>query len=193
MQMLKGHEKLGFRLNSRLPITLPILHRILASAVHFCHSQYDIVLFQAMCSLAFFGCRRVGEITLTTSKGGGSPFQIHQLTQSVAENQKVVALKCTFLDFKCSLRLSLSQKVIPGPLFVLGDGSPVSIAAFTEKLSMAIKYCGFEPSRYKGHSFRIGAASHAADAGMSDAQIRALERWKSNAFQKYIRIPSISS
>ena len=58
---------------------------------------------------------------------------------------------------------------------------------------MAIKYCGLDPSRYKGHSFRIGAASCAVDAGMSDAQIRALGRRGSNAFQKYIRIPSLSS
>ena len=207
MQMLRGYGKLGFRLDSRLPITLPILHRILPSAVHFCHSQYDIVLFQSMCSLAFFGCMRVGEITLTTSKGGGSPFQIRQLTQLVDENQKVVALKCTFLDFKhnynqCPFSLVIGREIhlcsvqvlldylsrrgySPGPLFILGDGSPVSRAAFTEKLSMASKYCGLYPSQYKGHSFRIGAASHAADAGMSNAQIRALGRW-SNAFQKYI-------
>lgn len=131
------------------------------------------------------------------------------------ENQKVVALKCTFLDFKHNYNQRLFSLVIgrqgqfcqvqfllgylslrgygPGPLFILGDGSPVSRAAFTEKLSMAITYCGLDPSRYKGHSFRIGAASHAADAGMSDAQIRALGRWKSNAYQKYIRIPSLSS
>ena len=124
------------------------------------------------------------------------------------ENQKVVALKCTFLDFKhnynqcpfslsdwssnpflpgtSSLRYLSHRGNSPGPLFILGDGSPVSRAAFTEKLSIAIKYCGLDPSRYKGHSFCIGAASHAADAGMSDAQIRALGRWKSNAFQKYI-------
>ena len=63
----------------------------------------------------------------------------------------------------------------------------------TFRLSLAIKYCGLDPSRYKGHSFRIGAASLAADAGMSDAQIRALGRWQSNAFHKYIRIPSITS
>ena len=158
---------------------------------------------------------RVGKITLTTSTGGGSPFQICQLTQLVDENQKVVALKCTFSDFKhnynqrpfslvigrqihfCPVQVLLDylsrRGYSPGPLFISGDGSLVSRAAFTEKLSMAIKYCGLDPSRYKGHSFRIGAASHAADAGMSDAQIRALGRWKSNAFQKYIRIPSISS
>jgi len=32
----------------------------------------------------------------------------------------------------------------------------------------------------------------AADQGMFDAQIRALGRWKSNAFLKYIRIPSLT-
>ena len=45
----------------------------------------------------------------------------------------------------------------------------------------------------KGHSFRIGAASFAADKGLSDAQVRALGRWKSNTFLKYIRLPSLSS
>lgn len=58
---------------------------------------------------------------------------------------------------------------------------------------MAIVLCGQTPYRYKGHSFRIGAASHAADRGLSDAQIRALGRWKSNAFQRYIRVPRLVS
>ena len=53
--------------------------------------------------------------------------------------------------------------------------------------------CGLDPSRYKGHSFRIGAASYAADRGFSDAQIRMLGRWKSNAFLCYIRAPSLLS
>jgi len=58
---------------------------------------------------------------------------------------------------------------------------------------MAIKYCALDPSRYKGHSFRIGAASYPADAAMSDSQIRALGHWKSDAFHKYIRMPSLST
>ena len=33
--------------------------------------------------------------------------------------------------------------------------------------------------------------SHAAERGLSDAQIRALGRWKSNAFQRYVRVPSL--
>lgn len=215
VQMLKGYGKLGSRLDSRLPITLPILHRILESSVQFCHTPYDSCLFQAMCSLAFFACMRVGELTLTTTRERGSLIQLHQLTQLVDANQVVIALKFTFLDFKhnsnqrpfsvvinrrnnfCPVQIILDyltlRGVRPGPLFRLADGSPVPRAIFIDKLSMAIKYCGLDPSRYKGHSFRIGAASFAADAGMSDAQIRALGRWKSNAFQKYIRIPSLSS
>lgn len=50
----------------------------------------------------------------------------------------------------------------PGPLFILADGPAVSRTQFTENLSIAFKYCGLDPSRYKGHSFRIGAASYAA-------------------------------
>ena len=44
-----------------------------------------------------------------------------------------------------------------------------------------------------GHSFRIGAASRAAEHRLTDTQIRLLGRWKSNAFTKYIRVPSLSS
>ena len=69
-------------------------------------------------------------------------------------------------------------------MFITVDGLPVS---------MAIQLCGLAPSRYKGHSFRIGTASHAVDRGLSDAQIHALGRWKSNAFQRYIRVPSLVS
>ena len=215
VQMLKGYGKLGSRLDSQLAITLPILHRILESSVQFCHTPYDSLLFQAMCSLAFFACMWVGEITLTTTKERGSLIQLHQLTQLVDASQGVIALKFTFLDFKhnynqrpfsvvinrhknfCPVQIILDYLSLrgnrPGPLFCCADGSPVSRTILIDKLSMAIKYCGLDPSRYKGHSFRIGAASYAADAGMSDAQIRALGRWKSNAFQKYIRIPSLSS
>ena len=213
--MLKGYGKLGSRLNSRLPITLPILNRILESSVAICHAPHDSCLFRAMCSLAFFACMRIGEFTWTTSWERGSLIQLHQLTQLVDANQRVISLKFTFLDFKhncnerpfsvvfnrrtnfCPVHIILDYLSLrgskPGPLFCLADGSPVSRAIFIDKLSKAIKYCGLDPSRYKDHSFCIGAASYAADAGMSDSQIRALGRWRSDAFHKYIRIPSLST
>ena len=74
----------------------------------------------------------------------------------------------------------------PGPLFLNLDNNPVSRNFFADLLSLSLKACGLDSKRYKGHSFRIGAASFAADRGMSDAQKRALGRWKSNAFLKIL-------
>ena len=42
---------------------------------------------------------------------------------------------------------------------------------------------------YNTHSFRIGAAAFASLANLSDTQIQVLGRWRSNAFQRYIRPP----
>ena len=57
IEMLKGYGKLGSRLDTRMPITLPILRSILQQ------SDYCRYLFTAMCTTAFFGFLRVGEIT----------------------------------------------------------------------------------------------------------------------------------
>ena len=214
MQMLKGYGKLGARLDSRLPITLPILHRILEAASSFSSSKYQICQFQAMCSIAFHAFLRVGEMTSTTGLGP-RPLQIHQVVQLVNDSNTIVSLKIVFEDLKhsynqppssmvinrvpifCPVQLMLDYLALrgnkPGPLFITLHGHPVSRANLTDQLSLAIKFCGLNPARYKGHSFRIGAASHAADRGLSDAQIRVLGRWKSNAFHRYIRIPSVST
>ena len=78
-------------------------------------------------------------------------------------------------------------------IFVSEGGLPVSRSVFSSQLLRACHLCGLDPSRYKGHSFRIGAASYVADRGLSDAQIRMLGRWKSNAFRQYIQVPTINS
>ena len=77
---------------------------------------------------------------------------------------------------------------VPGPLFCSQDGQPVLRSQFTSELNTVLSFCGLNPALYKGHSFRIGAATSAAERGLSDAQIRQLGRWKSNAFHKYIRV-----
>jgi hypothetical protein len=59
---------------------------------------------------------------------------------------------------------------------------------FDQILRSVLTFCGFDSQRFKGHSFRIGASSEAARSGKSDAQIRLLGRWSSDAFRKYIRI-----
>ena len=94
----KGYSKLGARLDSRLPITLPILHKIIAAASRFSCSQYQICQFQAMCSIAFYAFLRVGEMT-STNRPGTKPLQIHQVVKLVNDSNSIVSLQVTFLDF----------------------------------------------------------------------------------------------
>ena len=75
----------------------------------------------------------------------------------------------------------------PGPLLCHADNTLITVNQFNPELRRCLNFCGLNPQRYKSHSFRIGAACLAADKGFSDAQIRALGRWKSDAFKLYIR------
>ena len=215
IQILKGYGKIGSRLDSRLPITLSVFNRIIESSAKLAISRYQRCQFQAMCLTAFFAFLRVGEITYNSCKDAGVPLQVNHLTKLVDSSKRVVALKLTFRNFKhsynqrpfsiilqrhtscCPVRFLLDYLSLrgnrPGPLFLNSDNTPVSRTFFAELLSLSLKACGLDSTRYKGHSFRIGAASFAAERGMSDAQIRALGRWRSNAFLKYIRIPSLTS
>ena len=167
-----------------------------------------------MCSLAFFAFLRIGEITAATGPDSPSPLQLCHLTKLLDSQGTTQAFRITFCNFKhhynerpFSLVISRHQVCCPvqllssylslwgnsaGPLFRVLDGSPVPRTHFANQLSLAISLCSLDPSRYKGHSFRIGAASHAADRGFSDAQISLLGHWRSNAFHKYIRTPILS-
>ena len=63
VQMLKGYGKINFRLDWRLPITLPILHSIVQAVDSMSLSLYDKSLFKAMCLFAFSTFSRIGQIT----------------------------------------------------------------------------------------------------------------------------------
>ena len=59
-----------------------------------------------------------------------------------------------------------------------------------QELREALSRAGFDPSLYSGHSFRFGAATTAAAAGIEDALIKTLGRWRSSAYSVYIKMPS---
>ncbi|VDI62701.1 Hypothetical predicted protein [Mytilus galloprovincialis] len=63
-KMLKGMDKLYGVVDSRKPITLEILARLINSLQFVCSSVYECTLFRSMFSLAFFAFLRIGEITI---------------------------------------------------------------------------------------------------------------------------------
>ena len=66
-------------------------------------------------------------------------------------------------------------------------GEPLTSQHFSYKLKECIRLLGLPSSNCSSHSFRIGAATSAAMAGMSDEQIKNMGRWRSSAFKQYIR------
>ena len=56
-------------------------------------------------------------------------------------------------------------------------------------ISDTLQQAGFDHKQYAIHSFRIGAATTAKEAGMSDVHIKMLGGWKSNAYQLYVKTP----
>jgi hypothetical protein len=77
----------------------------------------------------------------------------------------------------------------PGPFFIFRDGSSLSKPRLILALRQVLHTAGVDDARFSGHSFRIGAATTAAQVGLSDSLIQTLGRWKSSAFRTYIQTP----
>ena len=73
---------------------------------------------------------------------------------------------------------------MPGPLFQFEDGRPLTRPAFVKQVKAALEEVGASSVGVSGHSFRIGAA---AERGVEDSTVKDMGRWRSNAFQGYIR------
>ena len=76
----------------------------------------------------------------------------------------------------------------PGPLFQWQDGTPLTKSKFVENVRAALTRVGLPASDFAGHSFRIGAATTAATAGIEDSTIQTLGRWQSSSYLLYIRL-----
>ena len=76
-----------------------------------------------------------------------------------------------------------------GPLFQFEDGRLLTRERLVEALRAGLKEAGIDDSKYCSHSFRIGAATAAARAGIEDSVIKTLGRWESVAYLQYVKIP----
>jgi len=75
------------------------------------------------------------------------------------------------------------------PLFIFQDGRPLTRQRFSNILNTSLSTLGYNSALYNTHSFRIGAATTARQANIPDSSIQKLGRWKSNAYQTYIKTP----
>ena len=74
-----------------------------------------------------------------------------------------------------------------GPMFK--DRKPLTKQRFISHIRKALWSPGIDPTKYAGHSFRMGAATTAAERGKQDSIIKILGRWKNDTYLRYIKIP----
>ncbi len=83
----------------------------------------------------------------------------------------------------------VTRRAGPGPLFVFQDERPLTRTRFVENVRAALTSAGVDSIPYSGHSFHSDAATTAASRGIGDATVKMLGRWKSEAYQLYIKTP----
>ena len=69
-----------------------------------------------------------------------------------------------------------------GPCFVFREGQPLTKQKLNQLVKEMSRHVGLGLERYSTHSFRIGAATTAAAAGIPDWKIRMLGRWLSDSY-----------
>ncbi len=195
----------------RLPITIEILQKLRVFFEARSH-ETDAFMLWAAVTTCFFGFMRSGEITLPSESAfdPSSHLGFADVTvDDISAPQLVkLRLKASKTDpFRkgveivigrthnslCPVAALLSYLAIrgnrPGFLFLFADGRPLTKSRFILKIREALSLVGIDSSQYAGHSFRIGAATTAAAQGIQDSVIQMLGRWKSSAYQLYIRTP----
>ncbi len=195
----------------RLPLT-PAHLRQIRTVWNTSASNPDIVMLWAAATMCFFGFFRAGEITVASAAAydpivhlSWGDISVDSIVTPSAIRIHLKRSKCDQLgngvdvvigrttDELCPVTAVLTYMAQrgdqAGAFFRVVDGSPLTKARFVSSVRRALAMAGVDCSPYSGHSFRIGAATAAALAGIEDSTIQALGRWSSNAFLRYIRTP----
>lgn len=206
---IEGYKRTRNRTKDvRTPISLPILDNLIANSNSICSSTFEAKLFSAAFSLAFFALLRVSEFTkgpTTSLEDTKKQIQIHDV--ELAHNKIKLKIQWSKTDQKgkavniiiqanqkpycpyTNLQRYLNIRPISDntDLFIHFNHSSLTRYQFNSVLQKAIKFLGIT-GHYRTHSFRIGGATELAKTGMPEKDIMRLGRWKSHAYERYIRI-----
>ena len=197
--------------DTRLPITPHILRKIHTVWWPERH-EFNTIMLWAASTLCFFGFFRMGELTVPSDTTFNKAVHLTPSDIAVDSTQSPSMLQVRLKKSKtdqegkgmliyvgktnnilCPVSAMLAYLSIrgtkEGPLFHFKDGRALTKERFIPIIRGALTAAGIDATKYSGHSFRIGAATTAAECGIEESIIKAMGRWKSNAYQSYIRIP----
>ena len=192
----------------RHPITIPLLRSIKSElsrdpSLH----PHDKLLYWSAFTLAFYGFLRASECTSPTRRHYDR--HCHLLRRDITLNNKsmTIRIKSSKTDqFRRSAVLLISKtstSTCPvkamdkfltqsntrksSPLFTFRNGKFLTRQDVSSMTKSLLCLAGTDPTLFSSHSYRIGAATTAAAAGISESLIQVLGRWRSTAYKTYIR------
>ena len=160
------------------------IHKVLSKLPN---NHHNIMMWAACCT-AFFGFLRCSEFTVPYSNGF-EPVTHLSLKDIALDNKTSPSLnikQSTTDPFRKGFHLFLGctghhicpvKALLPylavcgsteGPLFITEEGSPLTKHHISTELSSILHAAGLETTHYDTHSFCIGAATSAKQAGISD-------------------------
>lgn len=196
----------------RLPITASILAKMRSYWFKEDVQLFDNIMLWAAATLCFHGFFRAGELTVPTVQGYNPSIHLSWGDVEVNSHDHAsvvkVRLKRSKMDqlgqgvdvfvgrtrnILCPVE-AIGQYVArrgshSGCFFQFENNSPLTKPKFVAKIREVLEAIGLPYTCFAGHSFRIGAATAAAHAGVEDSVIQLLGRWSSAAFLAYIRTP----
>ena len=198
---LVGARKSAPSQDVRLPITVPILKTLMSLTREVTMGLYNAKLLKAMMALSFYTFLRPGEVTSSPHNIQFSslkmfPDYLEVTFQSYKHSTgKPVTIRVSAQDnATCPVRALeqyISERgVVSGPLFCSHTLHPISYQQYNTWFNDLINRGGVQ-GVFGLHSFRLGSATHAALKGHSSSVIQTVGRWRSAAYQKYIRISNI--
>ena len=193
----------------RLPITLTILHRLIAQVRRSSWlSRIEQLMIGTACSLCFFGFLRSGELIrlersdITTAAEPSKHLKVHLRASKTDPFRQgcTLSVGCTNptstpICAVCLMYtyLKATQHRPSKNLFSWDGGQALDKARFVNTVQRLLKESGCPNyESYKGHSFRSGAATSAAEMGVPDWLIKCMGRWASDAYQTYIKTPLVA-
>ena len=205
--MLEGCCRSRKQNDNCAPISKYLLAGICAKLNEICYSPYEVLLFKATFTLAYFGFCRISELVYTGPMHTDRPLQWGDVSYNSCNKVLVIQIRKSKTDqtgkavklniypaekgnICCIQSVRLFMQARPkheGYFLCYLNRDPLTRYQFNSILNKCISKIGLSTKFFKTHSFRIGTATDLAKEGVSSENIKKLERWSSNAFLKYIR------
>lgn len=209
LRAIRRVQGANFRRPQRNPITVQHLHLICHRLQFLQYNNFQRLALWSAATTAFFGLLRCSEYTcqFPTSFNPSTDLRYSNVTISSNLTIMIIRIRASKTDpfrLGCNIRVGatgdrccpvramsryLSVHPMPmGPLFIFSSHRFITRIDIVNMLGRCLPGV----PNINTHSFRIGGASAAASAGITDSTIQILGRWSSDAYRRYLRLSNAS-